>query len=200
MITKKKKWLTGVLCFMAIYTVLRANSDKAITHNQNALSNTVSTVQEQIKPKEEKPLIQESIQIAEQVEERRKAIPLSEQCVISKGILTDGEELIRFLVSPFSDLKTADPKKFSDRKVTLFNPKLTEFKAKYSLPSPLFAEDEQLLFYASNGKLAIGSLANDLRWMLNARTAKEKNKWKEDAKVHRNFIKELENAIKEQCK
>lgn len=198
--TKKKKWLTGVLCFMAIYTILRANSDKPVTHNQNALPDTVSTAQEQTKPTEEKPLVQESIQTTKQVEERRKAIPLSEQCAISKGILNDGEELMRFLLSPFPDLKNADPKKFSDRKALLFNPKLTEFKAKYSLPSPLFAEDEQLLSYASNGKLAFGNLANDLMWMLNAKTAKEKNKWKEYAKVHRNFIKELESAIKEQCK
>lgn len=198
--TKKKKWLTGVLCFMAIYTILRANSDKPVTHNQNALPDTVSTAQEQTKPTEEKPLVQESIQTTKQVEERRKAIPLSEQCAISKGILNDGEELMRFLLSPFPDLKNADPKKFSDRKALLFNPKLTEFKAKYSLPSPIFAEDEQLLSYASNGKLAFGNLANDLMWMLNAKTAKEKNKWKEYAKVHRNFIKELESAIKEQCK
>lgn len=198
--TKKKKWLTGVLCFMAIYTILRANSDKPVTHNQNALPDTVSTAQEQTKPTEEKPLVQESIQTTKQVEERLKAIPLSEQCAISKGILNDGEELMRFLLSPFPDLKNADPKKFSDRKALLFNPKLTEFKAKYSLPSPLFAEDEQLLSYASNGKLAFGNLANDLMWMLNAKTAKEKNKWKEYAKVHRNFIKELESAIKEQCK
>ena len=198
--TKKKKWLTGVLCFMAIYTILRANSDKPVTHNQNALPDTVSTAQEQTKPTEEKPLVQESIQTTKQVEERRKAIPLSEQCAISKGILNDGEELMRFLLSPFPDLKNADPKKFSDRKALLFNPKLTEFPAKYSLPSPLFAEDEQLLSYASNGKLAFGNLANNLMWMLNAKTAKEKNKWKEYAKVHRNFIKELENAIKEQCK
>ena len=198
--TKKKKWLTGVLCFMAIYTILRANSDKPVTHNQNALPGTVSTAQEQTKPTEEKPLVQESIQTTKQVEERRKAIPLSEQCAISKGILNDGEELMRFLLSPFPDLKNADPKKFSDRKALLFNPKLTEFQAKYSLPSPLFAEDEQLLSYASNGKLAFGNLANALMWMLNAKTAKEKNKWKEYAKVHRNFIKELESAIKEQCK
>lgn len=198
--TKKKKWLIGVLCFMAVYSVLRANSDKVTTDNHSALPETTSMVEEQTKPTEDKQLIQESVQAAEQLEEKRKAIPLSEQCVISKGILQDGGELIDFLISPFSDLKNADPKKFSDRKVTLFNPKLTEFKAKYQLPTPLLAEDEELLFYASNGKVAVGNLANELMWMLNAKTSQEKSKYKENAKVYRKFIQELKNAIKEKCK
>lgn len=201
---KKKKWLTIGLCVMAIYSVLRANSDEIKAHNQKVL-------QQEAIAKEQKRIEQELKNISaekeidqvlseESQQEKRKAIPLNEQCLISKGILQDGGELINFLISPFPDLKKADPKKFSDRKAILFNPKLTEFKAKYQLPIPLFAEDEELLFYASNGKLAVGNLANELMWMINAKTSQEKSKYKENIKVYRNFIQELENAIKEKCK
>lgn len=205
--TKTKKWLIGGLCFMGLYSLLQDNSGKTTAHNQNIQQQETREHQqesENIYAKEEtenKNWAKEIDQaLSDDSQEKRKAISLSEQCVISKGILKEGGELIHFLISPFPDLKKADPKTFSDRKAVLFNPKLTEFKSKYAFPSPLFAESEELLFYASNGKMAIGNLANELMWMVNAKTSKEKSKHKENTKVYRKFIQELENAIKEKCK